>query len=282
MKSREKNVSHHSDYYLYNASEINKGLFFHPMSVGEFFYEPNYHLVRDRFDSFLVMLIQEGQCAIKTNGEPVIAHKGDVVLVDCYKPHAYGHDDAWSTLWLHFDGPLARAQFDQLFKTFGNVIRPRDVNSVEHTLLKILNVFRSKSNIKDASMSKYITNILTELFLSGTKKLEASSSSFDVEDIISFINENYVEKITLNDLADRANLSPYYFTKVFSKETGVTPHQYIILTRLNSAKFLLKTTDQSVKEIAFSSGFSSESVFCTSFKKNESITPTEYRLMNSI
>ena len=57
----------------------------------------------------------------------------------------------------------------------------------------------------------------------------------------------------------------------------MTPHKYLITTRMSNAKFLLKTSQMSVKEIAIRSGFSDESGFCTAFKKQEGMTPNEYR-----
>ena len=60
----------------------------------------------------------------------------------------------------------------------------------------------------------------------------------------------------------------------------MTPHKYLITTRMANAKFLLKTSQMSVKEIAFRSGFTDESGFCTAFKKQERMTPKEYRHFN--
>ena len=57
----------------------------------------------------------------------------------------------------------------------------------------------------------------------------------------------------------------------------MTPHRYLIATRLNSAKFLLRTNGMSIKEIAYASGFNSESSFCSTFRKWEKVTPSEYR-----
>lgn len=61
----------------------------------------------------------------------------------------------------------------------------------------------------------------------------------------------------------------------------MTPHQYILAARINCAKFLLKTTNLSIKEVAFHSGFNDVSGFCTTFKKREHITPGEYRSLDS-
>nr|WP_246367099.1 helix-turn-helix transcriptional regulator [Paraliobacillus salinarum] len=65
--------------------------------------------------------------------------------------------------------------------------------------------------------------------------------------------------------------------RTFTKETGVTPYQYVMNTRIAAARFLLKASDASIKDIAFSTGFQSESSFCTCFKKIEQLTPSQYR-----
>lgn len=75
----------------------------------------------------------------------------------------------------------------------------------------------------------------------------------------------------------KAGLSPYYFLRLFASETGFTPHQYLINTRINAAKFLLRSPDIPVKDISVRTGFTSESTFCTCFKKNEGMTPGQYR-----
>lgn len=96
-------------------------------------------------------------------------------------------------------------------------------------------------------------------------------------DAISYINEHFQKDLSLEQLAAEANMSPFHFTRVFTKETGITPHQYLIKTRLSAAKYLLKSTEMSIKNIAFSTGFNSETSFCTTFKKWENVTPSQYR-----
>ncbi len=96
-------------------------------------------------------------------------------------------------------------------------------------------------------------------------------------DAISYINEHFQGDLSLEQLAAQANMSLFHFTRVFAKETGITPHQYLIKTRLSAAKYFLKSTEMSIKNIAFSTGFNSETSFCTTFKKWENVTPTQYR-----
>lgn len=282
MRSYENHVSSKSDYYTYTASSAAKNLFFYPLHIGYFYYEPDYHIKRKSFDSFLILLVTKGACEIRSNHAAFTVEKGSVALIDCYAPHEYGSSKGWEASWLHFDGPLARGYYEHITQMSGNMITPHNLSTVEHALHKICNTFRNGSPIREAIISKYITNILTEFILSGAKTNVPANHVSSLEDTISYINEHFARPLTLEELAKKASLSPFYFTRVFTRETGMTPHQYLIATRINSAKFLLKSTDVPIKEIAFNCGFSSESSFCSTFKKWEKVTPSEYRSLDFI
>lgn len=282
MRSYEKNVSGKSDYYIYTASAVAKKIFFYPLHTGYFYYEPGYYLKRDNFNSFLMLLVTKGSCELKIKEGVFTVPQGSIALVDCYAPHEYGSAHSWEASWLHFDGLLARDYYEYITQTNGNIIIPQNLQTTEHTLGKLCDIFRNSTPIREASMSKYIVTLLTELLLSGSKENISSRNAAALEDTISYINEHFADPLTLEDLAQKAALSIYHFTRVFTSETGMTPHQYLIATRLNSARFLLKSTDISIKEIAFNTGFASESSFCSTFKKWEKATPTEYRNFASV
>ena len=93
----------------------------------------------------------------------------------------------------------------------------------------------------------------------------------------AFISEHFAEKLTISQLASLVSLSDYHFIRIFKRQTGFTPHEYILNTRMNTARYLLKNSTLSVKDICFSTGFSCESVFCNTFKRREGITPAQYR-----
>lgn len=77
--------------------------------------------------------------------------------------------------------------------------------------------------------------------------------------------------------AAKAGMSPFHFLRVFSQATGLTPHQYLLSTRIRAARFLLQSTSLSVKRIALDCGFSTEAAFCSTFRKREGRTPSQYR-----
>ena len=94
---------------------------------------------------------------------------------------------------------------------------------------------------------------------------------------ISFIDENYTRKITLEDIAAHVHLSKIYFYNMFLRSTGQTPHEYLLTKRINNAKLLLTATDKTFSEIAYDSGFSSQTYMTYVFKKKTSYTPMQYK-----
>lgn len=94
---------------------------------------------------------------------------------------------------------------------------------------------------------------------------------------IDYLKENFNQKLTNAELLSIANLSPYYFIRLFKKETGKTPHEYLIYLKIEKAKELLSYSSYSVTEICFLCGFSEHSHFSKVFKKITGTTPLNYR-----
>lgn len=282
MRSKEPGVLARSDYYTYQSSAIASRLYLSPVAVGHFYYTPGYYLQRNKYDSILLMYIAGGTCSCVFENQAFSATKGQVILLDCYRPHEYGNlssTEELDLIWLHFDGPLARSYYELITETYGFALTPANPYPVTHNFEKILSLFRDSDPIREAVVSEYITRMLTELLNAGARTEQGSDSSQAqiVENSLAYINEHFSEPLSLEQLARESNLSPYYFSRIFSSRTGFTPHQYLIATRLNSAKFLLQAHGMSIKEIAFSCGFNSESSFCSTFRKWEHMTPGEFR-----
>lgn len=277
MRSKEPKVRAESDYYLYTPSATACRLYLYPICLGQFFYEAGYAISRSHYDSFLLMYVAKGCCHLQFENQSVTALKDQVILLDCYSPHEYGFPQDSEIYWIHFDGPLAREYYNTITEDRGYAFSVKNLYPVTHNMEKLLELFRTSSPIRESSVSLRISQILNELLASQAETGSSQSRSQVVENSLAYINEHFSEPLSLEEVARNANLSPYYFTRVFTRETGMTPHQYLIAARLNSAKYLLRTNGMSIKEIAFSSGFNSESSFCSTFKKWEKVTPSEYR-----
>lgn len=277
MKSHEKNVAPVSDYFIYSPSKIALETFLYPMQCGLFSYLPGYRLVRESFDSFLIMYIQKGELDLTFEEKSSRVPTGSFVLLDCYKKHAYSSESGCECLWCHFDGPVARAYYTAITSRIGNVFSLPDAYPVLRKMTGILKIFYNGSIVREPLMAKYLTDILTEFLLYTPPKSHTYGYAGMAERIITYINEHFAEDISTETLAERSGLSQYHFIRTFKKETGFTPHEYLINTRMATARYLLKTTELSVKDICFNTGFSCESVFCNAFKKHNHMTPAQYR-----
>ncbi len=93
----------------------------------------------------------------------------------------------------------------------------------------------------------------------------------------AYISENFWKDISLDDVSRQLDLSSYYFSKLFKEETGSNFTEYVTKLRMDKAKELLADKSLSMKAICSAVGYSDPNYFSRIFKKNEGITPTEYR-----
>jgi AraC-like DNA-binding protein len=91
-----------------------------------------------------------------------------------------------------------------------------------------------------------------------------------------FMDENYQESIHLDEISQKAFLSPYHFHRLFSQVYKKTPHQYLTLKRIEKAKDLL-SENKNVREVCNEVGFESLGSFSSLFKKEIGFAPTYYR-----
>jgi AraC family transcriptional regulator len=92
-----------------------------------------------------------------------------------------------------------------------------------------------------------------------------------------WIEENAGEESSLEAAAKEAGLSPFHFLRVFNKVLGVTPHQYLVRTRLRRAARLLAEGTSPVTEVALDAGFADLSNFVRSFRRAAGASPREFR-----
>ncbi len=89
--------------------------------------------------------------------------------------------------------------------------------------------------------------------------------------------EDPQENFSLDELAEKHHISKYYLTRLFKKNTGYAPLQYLMMCRLATARELLEETDKNISEVVWRSGFSDGSNFSRYFKSHIGMTPEEYR-----
>lgn len=117
-----------------------------------------------------------------------------------------------------------------------------------------------------------------KLFLTVT----AGNSVTFQREMISYIQEHYDEKITLQMLAEEFHLSEKYISEYFKEHFAIGFMQYVGHLRMTKAKHLLLDTDLSITEVALSCGFNSVNLFIRKFKELYQITPLQYRKFDKI
>jgi AraC family transcriptional regulator len=99
--------------------------------------------------------------------------------------------------------------------------------------------------------------------------------------VLSYIEENHEQDLTLEDLAGEAAMSTFHFAREFKRATGTSPHQHLIKFRVERAKSLLAESRLPLAEVGLRTGFSHQSHFTRLFRRLTGTTPQSYRLMMS-
>lgn len=97
---------------------------------------------------------------------------------------------------------------------------------------------------------------------------------------ISYIQRNYQNNVTVREIADYLSLNRSYLTELFVKHIHISPQQFLMQYRITKATELLKNTDLTVENVAYSCGYANGLSFSKAFKKVTGRSPTEYRKEN--
>lgn len=278
MKSTETGVLKKSEVYFSSPSQTAKKLYYYPISAGHFFCIKGYHLIRNNYNSLLITHIIDGTFTFVNDGKHITAHAGDTVILDCYKPHEYYTDDRFESIWIHISGANSFALFEEIERAEGNLVKCRDIHHVKKLLFRIYDSISGVNPPSELNISLDIYKLFTELLNPQSIKSKGESDYEDnIQEIKNYIAENLNEKLTVQKLADKTHMSTSHFSRVFKQQTGFSPYDYVLITRLNKAKYMLQKTDMTVASIAYEIGFNSESNFIYFFTENEGISPGKFR-----
>jgi transcriptional regulator GlxA family with amidase domain len=92
-----------------------------------------------------------------------------------------------------------------------------------------------------------------------------------------YVQAHLDETISVEALAGIARLSKYHFARAFKQSEGVTPHDYVVQSRVRRARELIAGTNLPLSQIALACGFADESHLARRFREHVDITPSSYR-----
>ena len=246
--------------------------------VGDFYARSRFVTTRSDKNSFIVFYTLGGAGVVRQGGQEVTLAKGQALLMDCRHPQSYGTAPGhghWYHLWAHVDGGGVSIAGQQLGL-------PRLVPlSVQLSRLQphfnvLFDLLGTESIENQARTGLAVHGIMCELIAAAQQALPS-----DEEDPVSlacaYIAAHYAEKVTLDVLAAAANVSPSYLIRLFKRQMGTTPHDYLLRHRISRAKELLAETTLPSAAIARQVGFASESNFSYRFKQMVGQGPRSYR-----
>lgn len=106
---------------------------------------------------------------------------------------------------------------------------------------------------------------------------EDLSSESSIRKALQYIQSNFTENISLNDIAEELEISTYYLSRLFKSKTGMNYIDYLTDIRLTYAKHLLIETNESIQNVCITSGYMDPNYFSRIFKKRVGVTPREYK-----
>lgn len=140
---------------------------------------------------------------------------------------------------------------------------------------QIANDYNNASNICQYLLNALLLIIVNQL--PKTSRLPEPSESGLVKHVKQYIDDHYLQSVTLDMLSKKLHMSGSYLSHKFKGFTGFAPMEYIIRRRIGKAQALLISTDKSITEIAAEVGYENNSYFNTLFKKMVGKTPLDYR-----
>ena len=181
---------------------------------------------------------------------------------------------------------IEKEYFEQQYQMYGG--KNPCFNSIEflvcQDILKTLNmfIFEISKHMQNAEITleaqmTLITHWLIRSIIGESYDMRSISSHYAVARAQHYIEQHFNKAITVKQLAELGNMSTSNFNRIFKKELHITPFEYLIETRIEKAKNLLRRQDLPITEIAMRCGFGSSAHFSSKFSELVGVTPSEYR-----
>lgn len=237
------------------------------------------------YDKHNLILVYRGEAELTCNNETFLVKPGDLVY---YKPGDYrkGHTfpdnlmecytvDFLYTLPVFTQNQWKLNSLDLPFQTIERINDAYLYSRLLELFSKFTRTFITQSNSKTIRGRAIFMEILSLL-----TQWKSGDFIYDnvrkVEQVINYMSENFSQSITLEELSEHIKISPSYLGTLFKSVTGKSPINYLIDIRLHKAKELL-LDGHIVSHVAEEVGFNDLFYFSKCFKKNEGISPSQYK-----
>lgn len=191
----------------------------------------------------------------------------------------------WEYVWLEFDGLRVKSLLDTIGLSLDKpVYHARNKSLREDMANEMLYISRHKDE-SPFHLIGHLYLFLDYLLRSAAdEQLEHGSKlrEFYIHEALTYIEHNFQNEITIEDIAGVCGLNRTYFGKIFKEALGKTPQEFLLNYRMLKAAELLKLTSLSIGDIGLAVGYANQMHFSRAFKNNYGISPREWRYQNHI
>ena len=231
-------------------------------------------------DHYLIHLVVSGKGTYRVGQQDYPLEAGQLFLIKPNQLISYTADqeDPWEYYWVGFNGAFASKFVQQTpFTDARPVHRCKDMETLKE-LLHCIYLHRGPEPQNEAMMVGYLYLFMANL-IKEAQEMESrtgNSSSQYVLNAIKYIQFNYSQDISIDDIAKAVGVSRSHLYRVFMSNVGQSPIDYLTSYRINEACALLRTSQLSIAEIAVSVGFFDQFYFSRVFKKAKGVPPSKY------
>ncbi len=152
----------------------------------------------------------------------------------------------------------------------------KDRNHILSNLENLLSEYNKNSH-NEMLMAGFLYQILFSVANAPNDYVPQSYANENITQIIQYINENYSHISDIEQIAEHFFISKFYLCRLFSRNLGISLVAYLNTIKIREACTMLLSSSDNMTEIAMQCGFNSSSYFCKVFKKEKSMSPTDYR-----
>ena len=261
---------------------------FHHIDSSHPRYEMSYHWHVE----YEIMRILRGSLTVTLDEKSFTAQAGDVIFVNSGILHSGIPDNGCVYECIVFDINTFIKQ-NTLCGEYIQKIAHQELMVYHHFTGKYPDIVDTVNDIFQAILEKSIGYEMTvigqfyhffglvfgkQLYLDRISKTRRDYKRLQqLKQVVEFIEQNYASPLTLQQLSASVSMSPKYFCRFFSEMTHQTPMDYLNRQRIEEACYQLSTTDDSITEIAYRTGFNDLSYFIRTFRKYKGTTPGKYK-----
>ena len=272
------------DYFHYTYKHNHIDFSSHIYKVSTYHY--NWHGETE------ILILLKGRIEMSCNSEVFTMEPLDTIIISPQVGHAtLALEEDTTALVIHV-GKNFFQQFDPNFSMYQFMVRSDETNrynpfftSVRHHIaMMMLLMVDGKSPANQLWLEHHYLGLASDVYSeieavksihSNTKPADMKEAAFDK--MIAYIDENYQQKIELEDIAKIGGYNVNYTSQFFKRQLGVSFLEYVLRLRLREATVSLANSTDSVAHIAINCGFADIKAFNVAFKKHFHTTPSEYR-----